>query len=776
MIDRKSKGKIKIRSACYAFATVATVMLVVPSQAWGAGGSVGINLLSGAPDHIVVEYEPGAYTQETVLIDGEKYLEFAFAKESKLMDKGAPGLPRICRSFIIPDDAKMEVNVLDASFYEIHNVLVAPSKGIIYRNTNPQDVPYEFGEVYQVNGFYPAEIAVLRDAYIMRDYRGIVAQFHPMQYNPVSGTLRVYTYVKLEITQVGPGEINVFHRPPQPKQLSLAFHELYLLHFLNYEEIQQRYEPLDETGDMLIICHDPWLANVQPLVDHKSARGIDTTAVGVSTIGNDAVSIKNYIQSVYDSSDLAFVLLVGDAAQVDTPFASGGSSDPSYSKLAGGDDYPDIMVGRFSAETSDQTDTQVERTIEYEQMPATSQDWFWKGTGIASNQGPGDNGEYDNEHMDVIRDKLLLYGYTEVDQIYDPSGTAAQVAAALNEGRGIVNYCGHGSTTSWGSTGFNNNDVNNLVNDNMLPFISSVACVNGQFDGYTCFAEAWLRATHNGEPTGAVGAYMSSVNQSWNPPMRGQDVFIDEYVAETYSSLGTLLYAGSCGMMDYYGAGGVEMFDTWHLFGDPSLKVVVSCSDAGTIALDSNLYACEDTAAIFVVDCGLNLDDGTTDTVDITIASTSEPTGETVTLSEIDPASGQFSGSITLSETDSAGVLLVAPGDTVTVTYIDADDGQGGTDIEVTDTALVDCTPPSIWNIQTAEVEPHSALITFEADEPVQGTVHYGLSCDALTGAATGSGYSTTPQVNVSGLDDNTTYFYAVEAADEAGNSVTDDN
>ena len=176
--------------------------------------------------------------------------------------------------------------------------------------------------------------------------------------------------------------------------------------------------------------------------------------------------------------------------------------------------------------------------------------------------------------MDNIRADLLAYGYTTVDQIYDPSGTASQVTSGLNAGRGIINYCGHGSTTSWSSTGFSNTHINALTNDNMLPFICSVACVNGNFDGSTCFAEAWLRATNNGEPTGAIGAYMSSINQSWNPPMDAEDEFVDMYVAEAYARLGTLFYAGSCHMMDEYGSGGVSMFDTWHVFGDPSLAVV----------------------------------------------------------------------------------------------------------------------------------------------------------------------------------------------------------
>ena len=104
------------------------------------------------------------------------------------------------------------------------------------------------------------------------------------------------------------------------RELSRAFDQLYQHHFLNYRT-PSRYTPIDEEGDLLIICHDDWMSNVQPLVDHKNTIGIDTTMVGVSTVpgGNNATSIASYIQDVYDAGDLAFVLLVGDSGQVATP-------------------------------------------------------------------------------------------------------------------------------------------------------------------------------------------------------------------------------------------------------------------------------------------------------------------------------------------------------------------------------------------------------------------------------------------------------------------------
>jgi MYXO-CTERM domain-containing protein len=186
----------------------------------------------------------------------------------------------------------------------------------------------------------------------------------------------------------------------------------------------------------------------------------------------------------------------------------------------------------------------------------------------------------DYEHIDRIRDDLLAYGYTLVDQVYDPGASASDVTSALEDGRGIVNYCGHGSMNSWGTTGYSNTNVSSLDNPGMLPLIHSVACNNGEFNHGTCFGEAWLRATSGGLPSGAVAAYMSSISQSWNPPMAAQDEVADLLVAEQYFTVGGLFFAGSAKMMEEYGWDGTSMFDTWHLFGDPSLRVFGTAAPA----------------------------------------------------------------------------------------------------------------------------------------------------------------------------------------------------
>jgi hypothetical protein len=150
------------------------------------------------------------------------------------------------------------------------------------------------------------------------------------------------------------------------------------------------------------------------------------------------------------------------------------------------------------------------------------------------------------------------------------------VTNGLSDGRSVINYTGHGSTTSWSSTGFSNSHVNALVNDNMLPHIVSVACETGDFDA-TCLGEAFLRATNGIEPTGGIGFYGSTISQSWDPPMDAQDEIVDLLVATSAYGInrtfGGMCYNGCGHMQDEYGSSGYNEFIHWTIFGDPSLRV-----------------------------------------------------------------------------------------------------------------------------------------------------------------------------------------------------------
>ncbi|MCU0252909.1 MAG: C25 family cysteine peptidase [Acidobacteria bacterium] len=547
-----------------------------------AADAVRVGVLADEGRRLVLEFELLDHRLEPVVIDGREYVVPVIPGEAVALEAGAPALPLVARSVIIPGGAQWQAKVLDSSFREI-TAAVAPSKGNLSRRVDPATVPYRFGEAYGRAGFYPGVEALVQPPYVLRDFTGLTVHFLPFQYDPARQTLRVVERMTVELTPAAPIPVTAGEHGASGRTPVRAFEPLYRAHFLNYGAHAARYPALDEEGEILVIAHDEWIPNLDPLVGHKADLGFTISVVGVSTIGNNATAIKNYVQSVYDSRNLAFVLLVGDAAQVATTIRAvggeNGACDACYGKLAGTDGYPDVMVGRFSAGTAAEVDTQVERTIDYETQPATTQAWFKRAVGIASAEGDGigDEGQSDRQHQDQIRNWLLGDGYTLVDRIYDPGATDAQVSGALNAGRGLVNYVGHGSATSWGTTGFNNDDVNALANDGTLPFVFSVACNNGEFHHFAaCFGEAWLRAQQAGQPTGAVAAYMSSVSQSWAPPMEAQDEFNLLLTDPTrpYASFGTLAFAASASMIDAYGSGGVEMSDTWIVFGDPSVQIV----------------------------------------------------------------------------------------------------------------------------------------------------------------------------------------------------------
>ena len=124
-----------------------------------------------------------------------------------------------------------------------------------------------------------------------------------------------------------------------------------------------------------------------------------------------------------------------------------------------------------------------------------------------------------------------------------------------------------------------------------------------------------------------------------------------------------------------------------------TVEILPGC---GVIALDATSYTCDsEVVSVTLVDMDLNSNPEQAETVDITITSDSNPTGETVTMTETADDSDTFMGSIMISETQSgSGYLLVDRGDTIMVTYHDAD--CQGTPQDVYDTAFADCADPQL--------------------------------------------------------------------------------
>jgi hypothetical protein len=109
----------------------------------------------------------------------------------------------------------------------------------------------------------------------------------------------------------------------------------------------------------------------------------------------------------------------------------------------------------------------------------------------------------------------------------------------------------------------------------------------------------------------------------------------------------------------------------------------------GRVRLDEEAYGCNATIGIRVIDG--NVGAGTTT---VSVSSDTETTPETVVVTETRAGSGKYAATISTTSGSAIpgdGLLSLAQGDTITVEYVDADDGAGGVNVLRVDTATADC-------------------------------------------------------------------------------------
>ncbi len=196
----------------------------------------------------------------------------------------------------------------------------------------------------------------------------------------------------------------------------------------------------------------------------------------------------------------------------------------------------------------------------------------------------------------------------------------------------------------------------------------------------------------------------------------------------------------------------------------------LSFSD-GVVTFDRMKYGCAHQVIIRVSDGDL-LGAGTQD---IAVSGPSHPE-QTYTLVEEPVDSGLFIGTFTTTTgTPGPWQIRVQEGDTITATYIDADDGHGGYNIEKTDDALIDCTGPVISNVVIEHVEISEAVISWTTDEPSNSIVYYGPSIPPAEMETVGE-VTTEHTVHLEGLLECVEYHFSVGSADVAGNETIDNN
>lgn len=522
--------------------------------------------------------------------NGTDYTVIRFGASTVTEKKGFAQLPFLSSAVQLPPQKNVDLVIREAQYeeYRLDHPLL-PSRGVIYRDQDQSQIPYEIDPQSLTDTWYPGELAVAGTPYIIRDVRGTSVHFYPFQYNALQKRLRVYQSITIELIPNDQPAINPLHHVPSV--ILREMDRIYRSVFINYDP-QERSAirgllPVRQYGEILVLHTARDTEAIEPYIRWKREKGYQVHRELVSTGTNP----KDLIQQKYEENNrILYVQLVGDWEDIpcDLGTSSNKPMDPKLGCVVGDDPYPDISIGRFSANSTAELSVQIDKAINYEKYPQSVAPWYSTATGIASSEGPGDDNEYDYQHLNVIwNDKLHPFTYENYHDIYDPSATKSMVFDAVNGGTSIINYTGHGSASSWSTTSFSNSDVSNLSNADRLPWIVSVACNNGEFNLSTdCFAEAWLKK----EGGGAVAMLASSISQPWNPPMRGQDYFMDVLIggydydahsgqyglntSEQRTTIGSIVFNGfSLMLTESSGNSDVETVHTWGIFGDAALQV-----------------------------------------------------------------------------------------------------------------------------------------------------------------------------------------------------------
>ncbi len=590
------------------------IVLTLFISVWEVGLAKPINppqikVLHERGSRITIEFKLKDYEIEPVDVNGVTCSKIVVPEQITFLKKGLPELPTIARNIIIPDDALIDYRIVSIEYETEHVNTVVPSKGNLYRNVNPDDIPYTFSEFYQSDSWWPEKTIEVYKPFILRDYRGVTVRFNPFQYNPARNELKIAKRAVVEVYEKGKDDVNIITK--ERGAITREFVDIYKSIFLNFNE--SHYDSISErAGRMVIIAADAYMSNMHDFKVWKRMKGIETKMVPISAIGNTEDSIKNYIVTEYGAGDLVWVLLVGDGDEVVPATGTVGSAedaaaDPVYAYITGSDYYPDIFVSRFSSRggNSANIDKQASRSINYEKQPREGAQWYRVGLGVASDL-TGGTPFADSTRMNWLRDSLLDYSYNEVNKSYDRWGKKDTIKKYIEAGTGIINYIGHGQTDHWvNGGGFGISDLDNLDNPSMLPFVISVACVVGNFNGYDCYCEASVTAGTVEQPDGFLVHWGSTIIQSWVPPCIGQEGAVNLLTHDNNNTAGGIFFNGACYMIEYYADStdsldGVEIAQTWHIFGDASVQLRTRTPQSMTVNHAPSIFIGQTTFDIHV--------------------------------------------------------------------------------------------------------------------------------------------------------------------------------
>lgn len=391
-----------------------------------------------------------------------------------------------------------------------------------------------------------------------------------------------------------------------------------------------RSRPLN--ADVLVITHKDFKTAAQQYADYRNAAGKHKAAVVTTdeiyteySNGNlDPTAIRDYLAQAVKSWSRPplYVVLVGDGTfdyrnissrqqqlvptmetEDDDSYdrISSSAFDDYYARVVGNDAFPDLMLGRFPVENSEQMEVILGKIKQYE---SSKNFGAWRHTlvlvsddNLPTNEGHGFLGQSEALISDFLPDwtdnkKIYLATYpTEVTGVGTKPAAAQDLLTYLNRGAVIVNWVGHGNPNVWGHESVLQKDalIPKLTNDSMLTFVSAVTCNFGRFDDPANPSGGELFLLHEGG--GAIGVLATTrgvyIDQN-NALMREyfSKLFARDSTTLQFLNVGQAMLAAKTRRYSSF-----SNDEKYILFGDPTMYLNLPKDSVEIVTVNDSLVA-----------------------------------------------------------------------------------------------------------------------------------------------------------------------------------------
>jgi len=140
---------------------------------------------------------------------GEEFVQINAGEFAYTHEIGKPKLPMITSVIDAPHDAEFELIITNADFIEKDLIELGIDKRIMPALESSEKISGKVqdfvidNQVYSTNAYYPENNADIIDntdkAGYARGHRLVTVAFYPVQYNPVSGKVRIYTNADIDV-------------------------------------------------------------------------------------------------------------------------------------------------------------------------------------------------------------------------------------------------------------------------------------------------------------------------------------------------------------------------------------------------------------------------------------------------------------------------------------------------------------------------------------------------------------------------------------------------